>query len=66
MARVLGFIQMPKVDGTPGDLKNWLYEHLFATWLSPINASLAYAIAYVLLWLGLMAILYRRRIFIKV
>jgi len=66
MARVLGFIQMPKMDGTPGDLKNWLYEHLFATWLSPINASLAYAITYVLLWLGLMSILYRRKIFIKV
>ena len=25
-------------------MKSWLYEHLFATWLSPINASLAYAI----------------------
>jgi hypothetical protein len=49
-----------------GDLKTWLYEHFFATWLSPVNASLAYALAYVLLWLGLMTILYRRRIFIKV
>ena len=29
-------------------------------------ASFAWALAYVLLWLGLMAILYRRRIFIKV
>jgi predicted acyltransferase len=66
MARILSFIQMPKMDGTPGDLKTWLYEHFFATWLSPVNASLAYAIAYVLLWLGLMTILYRRRIFIKV
>lgn len=66
MARILGFIQMPKLDGTPGDLRNYIYDHLFAGWLSPINASLAYAISYVLLWLGLMAILYRRKIFIKV
>jgi predicted acyltransferase len=66
LARVLGFIPMLKPDGAPGDLKTWLYEHLFASWLSPVNASLAYAAAYVLLWLGLMTILYRRRIFIKV
>ena len=66
MARVLGYIPAQKMDGTPGDLKNWLYEHLFATWLSPYNASLGYALAYVLLWLGLMTILYRRKIFIKV
>lgn len=66
LARVFSVIPTTKLDGTPGDLKTWLYEHLFATWLSPINASLAYALAYVLLWLGLMTILYRRRIFIKV
>jgi predicted acyltransferase len=39
---------------------------VFASWLAPLDASLAFAIAFVLLWLGLMAILYRYRIFIKV
>jgi predicted acyltransferase len=34
--------------------------------MSPINASLAYAICFVLVWLGLMWLLYRRNIFIKV
>ncbi|MDX2032551.1 MAG: DUF5009 domain-containing protein [Blastocatellia bacterium] len=66
MLRMLLYIQRPKMDGTPGDLRSWAYEHLFATWLSPYNASLGYALAYVLLWLGLMTILYRRKIFIKV
>ncbi len=66
LARVLGIIPMMKIDGTPGDLKTFLYEHLFATWLAPVNASLAFALSYVLLWLGLMTILYHRRIFIKV
>ncbi|HZS03913.1 MAG TPA: DUF5009 domain-containing protein [Blastocatellia bacterium] len=66
MARVMGLIRMPRPDGTPGDLKVFLYEHLFASWLSPVNASLAFALGYVLLWLGLMTILYRRKIFIKV
>ena len=66
MARILGFIEMPRLDGRTGDLKTFIYERIFATWLSPINASLAFALAYVLLWLGLMTILYRRKIFIKV
>jgi predicted acyltransferase len=66
MARIFSVIPTTKLDGTAGDLKSWMYEHLFLTWLSPVNASLGFAIAYVLLWLGLMTILYRRKIFIKV
>ncbi|HEX3177265.1 MAG TPA: heparan-alpha-glucosaminide N-acetyltransferase domain-containing protein [Methylomirabilota bacterium] len=30
--------------------KRYLFEHLFATWASPVNASLAYAASYLLLW----------------
>lgn len=66
LARVMSVIPTTKFDGTKGNVQTWLYEHLFATWLTPINASLGFAIAYVLLWLGLMTILYRRKIFIKV
>ncbi len=66
MARILSVIPMTKMDGTPATLKGWIYEHFFTSWLSPINASFGYALAYVLLWLGLMTILYRRKIFIKV
>jgi predicted acyltransferase len=47
-------------------LKTYLYERLFASWLDPTDASLAYAITYVLLWLGLLSVLYRRRIFIRI
>jgi len=36
-----------------------------ATYLGPLNGSLAFAILYVLFWLGVMGILYRQRIFIK-
>lgn len=66
MARLLSLWKMPRMDGTPGNLQVFFYEHLFASWAAPINASLFYAITFVLLWLGLMAILYRRKIFIKV
>ena len=35
-------------------LHAWLFEHAFAPWAAPVNASLAYALVYVLLWWGLM------------
>jgi predicted acyltransferase len=44
---------------------SYVYEKFFTPVASPINASLLFAIFYILLWLGLMWILYRRRIFIK-
>ncbi|HWN12861.1 MAG TPA: DUF5009 domain-containing protein [Candidatus Dormibacteraeota bacterium] len=47
-------------------LKTYLYENFFASWLAPANASLAYAVAYVVVWLGLLSFLYRRRIFIRI
>jgi len=47
-------------------LKDYLFANLFLSWLSPINASLAFALAYVLIWLGLMWILYAKKIFIKI
>jgi predicted acyltransferase len=66
MAKALLVIPAPKLDGSAGDLKNFLYERVFATWLSPINASLAFALSYLALWWLLMLVLYRRKIFIKV
>ena len=47
-------------------LHRWLYTHLFAPWATPVNASLLFAVAYVLVWLAAMGALYRRRIFIRV
>jgi predicted acyltransferase len=61
IAMLLGVI---KVGGAP--LGGWIYDHVFASWASPINASLAMAICFVLVCLGLMWILYNRKIFLKV
>lgn len=47
-------------------LQQWLYRHLFASWLPDYVASLAWALMFVVLWWGLTALLYRRRIFIKI
>ncbi|HEV2706916.1 MAG TPA: heparan-alpha-glucosaminide N-acetyltransferase domain-containing protein [Pyrinomonadaceae bacterium] len=66
MARLMSLWKMPRLDGREGNLQVFIYERFFASWASPVNASLLYALAYVLLWLGLMTILYRKKIFIKV
>ncbi len=47
-------------------LKDWLVQHLFASWAAPINASLLFAIFYVAVWWLVMDLFYRRRIFIKI
>lgn len=65
MARLMGLIKLPWGSETIS-LQGWIFQKLFLSWASPINASLAYAIAFILLWLGLMWILYSRKIFLKV
>jgi predicted acyltransferase len=50
MAKLLVIIRV----GAGGPrLQAWLFEHFFAPWASPVDASLAYALAYVLLWWAL-------------
>ena len=66
MARLLGLIKVPRADGTKIALKTLIYDKLFLSWAPPYPASLSFAIAFILVWLGLMWILYKRKIFIKV
>ena len=54
VARVLTLIHVG--DGT---LQTWIFERGFAPWASPIDASLAYAVVYLLVWWGAMWLLYR-------
>ncbi|HEY7038570.1 MAG TPA: heparan-alpha-glucosaminide N-acetyltransferase domain-containing protein [Methylomirabilota bacterium] len=53
-------------DGESLTLKTYIYETFYSRWLSPDSASLAYALTYVLIWLGLLSLLYRKRIFIRI
>ena len=64
--RLLYLIKIENSAGESKALKTYIYEGLFLPFLSPINASLAYAISFILLWLFLMWLLYRKKIFIKV
>ena len=47
-------------------LKRWIYDSFFATWATPLNASLAFALVFLLVMWALVELLYQRRIFIKV
>ena len=53
-------------DGESLVLQTYIYETFYARWLSPENASLAYALSFVVLWVLLLSLLYRRRIFIRI
>jgi predicted acyltransferase len=66
MAKLMGIIKIPLADGSRPPLKSLIYSSLFEWWAPPKVASVAFAIAFILLWLGLMWILYRRKILIKV
>jgi predicted acyltransferase len=61
-SRILGMIKLGPDNVA---LKTIIYRDAFLSWATPINASLAFAIAYVLFWLGIMSILYHKRVFIK-
>jgi predicted acyltransferase len=63
--KVQNLIHIPQPDGSPGNLRFFITQHLFG-WASPQNASLAYAMSYTLLWLVVFWTLYRKRIFIKI
>jgi predicted acyltransferase len=52
--------------GDKVSVKSFLYNTFFTPFFSPINASLAWALVYVLFWLGVMWIFYKKKIFLKV
>ena len=65
MARLLGMIHVT-VGGESVSLQQAIYRTLFAPWLAPRNASLAYALVFVALWYGLLRLLERRGVILKV
>ncbi|MBK8703208.1 MAG: DUF5009 domain-containing protein [Saprospiraceae bacterium] len=66
VAKLMYGISWAGADGAPVTLKDSLYSSLYESWLSPYNASLAWALTNVLICLGLVWILYWRKIFVKV
>ena len=65
VGRLLYLVKWPAGE-TVITLKEWLVNSLFLPWLSPLNASLAYALCFVFISYLAMYYLYKKQIFIKV
>ncbi len=66
MAIILDVIQIPTAGGEPISLQSYIFNNFFLPVAAPINTSLMFAISFVLIWLFLMWILYRKQIFFKI
>jgi predicted acyltransferase len=65
-ARMIAGYRVTGPEGTPISLSRWAMNHIFLPVFNPIDASLAFAITFILLWLFLMWLLYRRHVYVKV
>ena len=66
MARIIYSLWKVEVDGKQVSVQAVVYKTVFASWLEPRNASLAFALCFVLFWYALLAVLYRRNLILKV
>lgn len=66
VARLLGLIQWTGAAGARVSLKGAIYDTLFTPWLSPVNASLAFAVSFVLVFLAVAWAMWRKQWFVKV
>ncbi|HEX9972429.1 MAG TPA: DUF5009 domain-containing protein, partial [bacterium] len=67
IAKLTVIINVTNVDGSKMLLKTYMFQNWFASWAGNNQfGSLLYPIAYLIIWLGLMYILYRKNIFIKI
>jgi predicted acyltransferase len=65
MAKLMYVIPIYTADGQT-TIKGLIYDNLFLPIADPINASLLYSVSYILFWLWIMWIFYKRKIFIKI
>ncbi|HUR00378.1 MAG TPA: DUF5009 domain-containing protein [Gemmatimonadaceae bacterium] len=66
MARCIYTLWHVNYNGASVSLVDAIYQSVFLPWLPPRVASLAFAISFVLLWFGILTVLYKRNIVLKV
>jgi predicted acyltransferase len=66
LARIWGIIKITGSDGEVTSLQGWIYDTIFVPLADAKTSSLLFAVTYILFWLFLMWLLYRKRIYIKV
>lgn len=66
MARMLSAYRVAGTDGKPISIQKWIFDNVYLSIAQPVDASLMYAITFILVWLFLMWLLYRKKIYVKV
>jgi predicted acyltransferase len=66
MARLIYTLWKVDFCGEPTPVQSVVYQTVFASWLEPRNASLAFALCFVLFWFVILWALWRRNIIFKV
>jgi predicted acyltransferase len=66
LARLIYTLWHVSYHGKSVAVQDAIYQSVFLPWLPPRVASLAFAISFVLLWYGILTVLYRRNIILKV
>ena len=66
VSKLIDIIKVTGADRNPIALKSWIFQNIFLQIASPINASLMFAVIYILIWLFFMWLLYRKEIYIKI
>ena len=64
--RILTMIMVTMPDGTQVNSRVWMYETFFTPYLTPINASLAGAVTFILIWLAILWWMFNKKIIVKV
>lgn len=66
LVRILILVHVGEGEAGPTSLKRALYDGFFVPLAGPLNGSFLYSVATVLLWLGILWVLYRRGWFLKI
>jgi predicted acyltransferase len=66
LARTIYTLITVPYQGEVVPIQTAIYRQVFASWLDPKNASLAFAVSITLVWLAILTVLYRKKIFLKV
>ncbi len=66
VAKLLAWIRVPAANGSEIMLRTAIFHNVFRPLGTPGFASFLFALAYTLMWLAVLTVLYRRKIFVKI
>ncbi|MBS1792326.1 MAG: DUF5009 domain-containing protein [Acidobacteria bacterium] len=65
MSVIFDMVQIPVAEDKTVSLQEYIFQNVFLPLGAPVDASLYYAVAFILIWLFLLWLLYRKGIFIR-